>query len=260
MKKTIILIFLSALVKAQIVQPKSTTTFSNVNAVGSMTVVGNLRVTGSETITGNAVISKLRVGSTTAPSATLDVTGTFSASGTSTLTGAAKQTNTLNYEGNTTWNTNQTNTLTTGNTGTVAVLSDVAFPLDSYMNNVNLVDGTTYYNTFIQANSATQGYFKMYVPYNCTLIGWNGLFAVNGTLGSTESTTLNVITNGVTSSTTNIINTQNCANAITTYTNWSQSVNISAGSYVELQTICPTYATNPSSVYIAFKFWFVRRQ
>lgn len=89
MKKILVfLLLITGLVKSQVVVPKSTTTFSNINAVGSVTVGGNLRVSGSETVTGNAVINKVRVGSTTAPSATLDVTGTMSVSGTSTLTGA----------------------------------------------------------------------------------------------------------------------------------------------------------------------------
>lgn len=89
MKKILVLLlFISGLVKSQVVIPKSTTTFSNINAVGSVTVGGNLRVSGSETVTGNAVINKVRVGSTTAPSATLDVTGTMSVSSTATITGA----------------------------------------------------------------------------------------------------------------------------------------------------------------------------
>ena len=89
MKKIIILLFLSTLVKAQIVQPKSTTTFSNVRATGSMTVA-----------------SKLRVGSTVAPSSTLDVTGTMSISGTSTLTGAVETKTINNSVGNLNLNSN----------------------------------------------------------------------------------------------------------------------------------------------------------
>jgi len=43
MKKILFLLFLSTLVKAQIVQPKSTITFSNINANGSMTVAGSVK-------------------------------------------------------------------------------------------------------------------------------------------------------------------------------------------------------------------------
>ena len=166
MKKIIILLFLSTLVKAQIVQPKSTTTFSNVRATGSMTVA-----------------SKLRVGSTTAPSATLDVTGNFSVSATT------------NYLGNTTWNTNQTNTLTTGNTGTVAVLSDAVFPVNLSLGNFNPADGSSYYlgnnpiSGFSFAGAATG---TIILPYNCTLISWQFYSVTGGTMGSGESYTLQI--------------------------------------------------------------------
>jgi hypothetical protein len=259
MKKIIILLFLSTLVKAQIVLPKSTTTFSNVNAVGSMTVGGNLRVTGSETITGNAVISKLRVGSTTAPSATLDVTGTMSVSGTSTLTGAAKQTNTLNYEGNTTWNTNQTNTLTTGNTGTVAVLSDAVFPVNLSLGNFNPADGSSYYlgnipiSGFSFAGAATG---TVVLPYNCTLVSWQYYTVTGGTMGSGESYTLQVA--GTTT-----VNLSSVITNTTTYVGVSGSglsTNFTAGDVMNVKLIAPTLATNPTSVYSGITLWFVRRQ
>lgn len=225
MKKLILLLLISGGLSAQVVVPKSTTTFSNVNAVGSMTVGGNLRVTGSETITGQAKLS-----------------------------------NTLNIIGNTTINSNQTNTLTTGNTGTVAVLSDAVFPIRYTMYALNPSDGSSYYVSDLLVNSNSQGTFKMYVPFNCTLVGYTGNFSINGTLGTSESTTLNIISSGVTSSTTNITNTFNMSTAVASFTASGLSVNMNTGTYVEIQMICPTWVTNPTSVYSGFTLWFVRRQ
>ena len=244
MKKIIILLFLSTLVKAQIVQPKSTTTFSNVRATGSMTVA-----------------SKLRVGSTVAPSSTLDVTGTMSISGTSTLTGAAKQTNTLNYEGNTTWNTNQTNTLTTGNTGTVAVLSDAVFPVYLSAGATSFVDGVTYYcGNFGFSNQTLSSGGVVTLPYNCTLIGYNYNWVITTTLASSETATLSVRVDNTTDVQLSTAITYTAADFYDEFQSLALNTNFTAGNKINIKLQCPSYTTNPVGVYQGVTLWFVRRQ
>jgi len=224
MKKIIFLLLMPFISMAQIPAPKSTTTFSNISATGNLTVNGTARVTGATT-----------------------------------LTGAAKQTNTLNYEGNTTWNSNATATLTTGNTGTVAVLSDAVFGMKATSGVFNPADATTYYVFSLPQQSQTEGLFKYYVPYNCTLVGYSAN-VYSGGLSSTESATLDIITQGVSSSTTNITNSLVQNTSVNTYTSNALSVNLNTGTYIELRYTCPTWATNPTSAIIDIQFWFVRRQ
>lgn len=242
MKKLILFLFISLGIKAQVVVPKSTTTFSNVRATGSMTVA-----------------NKLRVGSTTAPSATLDVTGTMSVSSTATITGAAKQTNTLNYEGNTTWNTNQTNTLTTGNTGTVAVLSDVAFPITFNTENFNPVDATTYYyGNALYANSTTASNGTITIPYNCTLVSWQYNSVTTGGAGTAESSTLAI--NGTTNYTLSTSITYSAAGLYNGQSGSGLSQNFAANDVLNIKLVTPTWATNPTGMRSGLTLWFVRRQ
>lgn len=221
MKKLILLLLISGGLSAQVVVPKSTTTFSNVNAVGSMTVGGNLRVTGSETITGQAKLS-----------------------------------NTLNIIGNTTINSNQTNTLTTGNTGTVAVLSDAVFAVNCMAVATTPADATTYYFGNTPGTWSTlQGNGKVYMPYNATFVGWSFNGLPNGSYGSAENATLSI---GIDNSYT-VLNSSITFSANTTYSA-TANTNINAGSYYEARLQCPTWVTNPPNTSIGITFWFVRRQ
>jgi len=190
------------------------------------------------------------------------LTGPISVSGTSTLTGAAKQTNTLNYEGNTTWNTNQTNTLTTGNTGTVAVLSDALFNVRLNTIGGNPADGLTY--TFGGSPTGwlqTVGQGRVYLPYNATLVGWSATFQENGGAGTTEAATLNIVVNTtVTALSTAITLSGATGTFYDSYNATGLSQNVSAGDYITASLICPTWATNPTGVVTGITLWFVRRQ
>jgi len=345
MKKLILFLLISGGLSAQVVIPKSTTTFSNILATGNLTVNGTARVTGASTLTGIVTTSSLssgsslylnaasgqdvflqtngsnrfrvnlsygaigvpyRVGSTTAPSSTLDVTGTmsvsssatvagqfngaaavftgnvfassnlkvgsqssnnatadiagtFSVSSTSTLTGAAKQTNTLNYEGNTTWNTNQTNTLTTGNTGTVAVLSDAVFPITFNTENFSPLDANTYYyGNALYANSNTASNGTITIPYNCTLVSWQFNSITTGGAGSAETSTLSI--NGTTNYTLSTAITFSAASLYNGQSGSGLSQNFAANDVLNIKWVTPTWVTNPTSVRTGLTLWFVRRQ
>jgi len=244
---------------------QSTPSVSNYGLYGNASTteisgVSNVNIGAGAGTRVNVTSTGMRVGSAVAPSATLDVTGTMSVSGTSTLTGAAKQTNTLNYEGNTTWNTNQTNTLTTGNTGTVAVLSDAVFSQDFIcMYSVNPTDATTYYfsnmlhPTWLTSTSGNQ----VLIPYNSTMIGYSINYIVNGTLGSSETATLQIISSG---SSTDLNTSLSYTSASNTYTASGLNISINAGSMISAKLITPTWGTDPTNLRMGITFWFVRRQ
>lgn len=204
----------------------------------------------------NQFLKPIRVGALTSPSATLDVTGTMSVSGTSTLTGAAKQTNTLNYEGNTTWNTNQTNTLTTGNTGTVAVLSDAVFTTKHLGSSYNPADATTYYIGTVSYPISTNRTGGIYIPYNATIVGFTSTH-INGVTGSSETFTLQCWQNNTTA--TNLSTALTSSATVNTFSN-SASISVSAGDYIETRIITPTWVTNPTGQYFEVTLFYVRRQ
>lgn len=194
MKKIITLIFLSTLVKAQIVQPKSTTTFSNVRATGSMTVAGTLKL-GSATLTG-------------------------------------------------------------GNTGTVAVLSDAVFPVYLQHNSTNPVDATTYYfGNLLNVLSTNPTMGNITLPYNCTLVSWNYNTAPSG-LATSETATLSIA--GSTNYTLSSSITYSAYPSSFSGTGLSQNFN--AGNVINAKLITPTWATNPTGVIGGLTLWFVRRQ
>ena len=182
--------------------------------------------------------------------------GIVSVSTTATITGAAKQTNTLNYEGNTTWNTNQTNTLTTGNTGTVAVLSDAVFPVYLQHGGTSPVDGTTYYfGNLFNVLSTVPIMGNITLPYNCTLVSWNYNTATGG-LSTAESVTLSIA--GSTNYTLSTAVTYSAYPINFAGSGLSQSFN--AGDVINAKLICPTWVTNPTNVVGGLTLWFVRRQ
>jgi hypothetical protein len=214
---------------------------------GSSAASGTLYLRGSSSATPGLV----SIGSSTGSN--------FNVAGTTTLTGQTKQTNTLNLEGNTTWNTNQTNTLSTGNSGTVAVLSDAMFSLEFHSNPSASVplDATTYYmgnNGVFWVPTSTNGVVT--IPYNCTLVSWNFNNLVSGTFGTTETATVSI------AGTTNYTLTSSVTldGSIRNYTASGLSQNFSAGDVENIKIVTPTYATNPTNVYSGVTLWFVRRQ
>lgn len=229
--------------------------------VSALDVTGTMSVSSTATISGQTVHgAPVRIGSTSAPSATLDVTGTMSVSSTATITGAAKLTNTLNYVGNTTLNSNATATLTTGNTGTVAVLSDAVFPV--YMGSASSTANasTTYYfgNTMFLLTSGSAVVGNQRLPYNCTLVGWDANFTVNGTPSSAGSATLSI--NGTTNYTMSTAITCSVVGGINQFTANGLSQNFNAGDLVNIKLVTPAWATAPTQMYSGVTLWFVRRQ
>lgn len=238
-------------------------TFSNVIARGTLsvgstaTVTGGLKVTGASTIglgqnnylgsivssqfesTGNGYVgSKLRVGSNVTPTATLDVTGDMKVSSTFSL-GSAN--------------------LTGGNTGTVAVLSDVAYCIQSSHRDYDPGDAFTIYfancgNLGLTTNATNN---RIYVPKNCTLIGYDITCYIAGTAASAESSTLSVRVDNTTDFLLNSTVTYSA-----TFQQWHSmalSNDINAGSYLNIKWQTPTWVTNPTSLVNSIVLWFKLR-
>lgn len=176
--------------------------------------------------------------------------GTLSVGSTATVTGALKASSTFSLG---------SANLTGGNTGTVAVLSDAVFALNLGGGLVSTpADGSTYYYGNISGVFTQQGFGKIYIPYNITLVGWTYNAWVTSVASSSESSTLSInIDNSATNLSTSI--TFSAASGVNTYSNSGLSINVNSGSYIEAKLINPTWSTNPQGVNSAITFWFVRR-
>lgn len=226
-------------------------TFSVSGAVTTPTVYGSSAAGGTLYLRGSSSSTPglVSIGSSTASN--------FIVSGTTTLTGQTNQTSTLNIEGNTTWNTNQTNTLSTGNSGTVAVLSDAAFVIRFDPHTFNPADGGTYFFggcSIMPTGNSNNG--KITIPYNCTLVKWDYNAVNNGGNGTAESATISI--NGTTNYT--LSSVINYTTAYTNFTSTAVSQNFNAGDIFNIKEVFPTFATNPLDVYQGLTLWFVRRQ
>jgi len=214
------------------------------------------------TVAAGAYAEKMRLLSTgavgigtTAPTATLDVQGNLNISSTATITGALKASSTMSLG---------VANLTGGNTGTVAVVTDVYFTIPISCASNEPADLTTYYFGNIDGMPPNiTKYFRVNIPYACTLIGWELSGFTNGVVGTTESNTLSVVANNsstVTLSSTISMgnnNTPSASAGFFAYSGTGLSTDFSAGDYFFMQWDTPTYATNPSSLlltgYLVFK-------
>lgn len=151
------------------------------------------------------------------------------------------------------------NTLTAGNTGTVAVLSDAVFCTQSSIKPYDPGDGLTIYF----ANSGYLGLTtnatnnRIYVPKNCTLIGYDITGYIDGSSGTAETSTISIRIDNTTDVTLNSSITYS-----TTYQQWHSmalSTDINSGSYFNLKWVTPTWVTNPTSVVNSVVLWFKLR-
>ena len=148
-------------------------------------------------------------------------------------------------------------TLTAGNTGTVAVLSDALFALHLQHGSVNPADGTTYYygNTpFALSTNTTLG--QVTLPYNCTLVGWN-LNIVTGSQGTSETSTVSIT--GTTNYTLSSSITMSTTTGVNNFSGTGLNQSFSAGDILHIKVVTPTWATNPTGVVNGTTLWFVRR-
>ncbi len=148
--------------------------------------------------------------------------------------------------------------LTGGNTGTVSVMTDEYFNINLMGLSTSPADATTYYFGNVPFGwLQNQGNGKVYIPVNCTLMGYSANFFDNGVLASSESSTLSALINN----STNVV--LSSAVAITTLVNNYNASNlnqsITAGDYIECKLITPTWTLNPTSTGAGITLWFKGR-
>lgn len=175
----------------------------------------------------------LRVGSGSPATAVLDVTGDAKVSSTFSL-GSAN--------------------LTGGNTGTVAVLSDVIGYFNHAFTTGNQSNNQSYIIDDAPTAAKTAGGARNYIPKNITITNYNFMNYVQGTPSSGGTTgTLVLQVNGT--------NTNTLSTAIT----WTSGVNtfsgtltqtVASGSYLSTLLMTPNFTVNPTNVMTNVQYWF----
>ena len=189
-------------------------------------------------VSGNTKISVL-------PS-NVDINTTLSVASTATLAGTLKL--------------GSSAVLTGGNTGTVAVLSDALFNLQfSHYFAALYADATTYYlGQFTDVISTNALNSVVYVPYNCTLVGWSFSGRVQTTAASAETSTISVRLNNTTDVLLSSAISYSAASGFNNQTG-TVSSNLKAGDFINIKLVTPTWVTNPTNVGSGVTLWFVRR-
>lgn len=109
----------------------------------------------------------------------------------------------------------------------------------------NPVDATTYYLGDTQGSSLNQGRSQIYIPMAGTIIAADCHFLVNGTLGSTETSSVNLRVNNTTDY---LITSAAQQNATVQRYLGSMSAVVAASDYFEIKWITPSWVTNPTNV------------
>ena len=126
-------------------------------------------------------------------------------------------------------------------------------PLASANTGSDPADATTYYfgdaPSFI-LNTTLDAYLRVYVPIAGTVTGAEILFVPVGVAGTTETSTLYVRKNNSTDTT---LSTTIALNTTYHETVTGLSLSVSAGDYLTGKWTTPTWATNPTDVFVFVK-------
>lgn len=106
--------------------------------------------------------------------------------------------------------------------------------------NVNLATGALSMNTTATRRAVT-------IPFACTITKAYVRVSNDGTLGTTETSTLSLRLNDTTD-TTILNNTLTTNPASAAFNNTSLSIAIAAGDFIEMKWVTPSWATNPTLV------------
>lgn len=109
-------------------------------------------------------------------------------------------------------------------------------------------DATTYYVGTVPITPATTaGLRRIYFPRAATIKSVRLYIMIGGTAGTTEATSFYVRLNNATDTTISTTATLDANNLVTAS---ALSIAIAAGDYVEIKMVAPTWATNPTNVFI----------
>lgn len=113
-------------------------------------------------------------------------------------------------------------------------------------------DATNYYlNPITTWNVTNQVQTRVYIPKTGTIRQCYGAFSV-GSLGSAETTTINIRLNDTTNTS---IATIAFNSSPQTFNNTGLSISVTAGDYIEFYLASQTYATNPNTVTFTFSLY-----
>lgn len=111
-------------------------------------------------------------------------------------------------------------------------------------------DASTYYGGGqVQSSGTTAGVSRIYIPKSGTIKACYLVFDNSGILGSTETSTISIRVNNTTDNTISTTITNDMRPTI--FSNTSMSISVTAGDYIEIKWVTPTWSTNPTSVRIS---------
>ena len=122
----------------------------------------------------------------------------------------------------------------------------------------NPSDAATYFMRLGQiitssTSSGSASLQKIFFPKAGTITAAYGFFQIDGTLGSSENTTVAIRINNTTD--VNVTTTAQLTAVSVPFSNSSLSTSVSAGDYFEIKMICPTWATNPTTVSLSITIY-----
>ncbi len=108
-------------------------------------------------------------------------------------------------------------------------------------------DSTTYYIGFCPStNSTTGAVHRMHIPRAGAIVAAYLNVVVEGTLGTTETSTVSIRLNNTTDTTLSSSVQTNAA--FQTYSNTALNIAVAAGDYIEIKWVTPAFSTNPTTV------------
>jgi len=122
------------------------------------------------------------------------------------------------------------------------------YVLHAYTHASASADATTYYmgSTYVTSLQTTAGRHRIYIPKAGTIKKAWIMFGVNGTLGTTETSTVSIRLNDTTDTT--VSSAVTLDTAFNVFSNTALSIAVVEGDYIEFKWVAPTWATNPTSV------------
>jgi hypothetical protein len=116
----------------------------------------------------------------------------------------------------------------------------------------NPADATTYFMVYstssgFTSSTASGGALQqLFVTRTGTVTACAGNFGIRGTLGSAENTSVIIRKNNTTDAT--VKSTVQLTAAAVNFSNTAMSLAVTAGDYLEIKVVCPTWVTNPTAV------------
>jgi hypothetical protein len=233
----------------------------NANPQYALDVSGDINTSGNIEIGGTIVITSARVLQNVTANTSILTSGTLSVARGG--TGASSFTDGQILIGNSTGNTLTPATLTAGSNigitnghGSITISNTGGYSIQAAAANFNPSSGTTHYfgsDTFGNGPTTAQGNVRLYIPHSGTITSCYLQVWTTGTLGSSETSTISIRLNQTTD---NVVSSSVKNDAISNqYSNTGLSIPVTAGDYIEMKWVEPTWTTTPTGVRISAVIW-----